>query len=183
MTSIKERKKLDLSSLGLLIKNNLIPDSFAEQIRVFKFNKHVKGLAYGAHYLFDASSADFYFEKYGTDNVEPSPIDRPGIRIFHSVKKIWDKIYASEMEPVKDFIKEHKVEMIIGLNQGAIEAERSEYFQGSSSRWEMDSVGFYSEKHELDEVLYKFDCFSDLPEDPIVEKIKKRERRESNSYL
>ena len=48
------------------------------------------------------------------------------------------------------------------------------YCQGSLSKWEMDSVSFYSHEHELENLdLWRYDMydFEDLPENPVVDRV------------
>jgi DNA polymerase-3 subunit alpha len=50
----------------------------------------------------------------------------------------------------------------------------NKYCTGSLSKWEMDSVSFYSHDHELvdlDMDRYELTDFFDLPEDPIVDRV------------
>lgn len=172
LTSLKVRKKVDMGSIGLLIQNNLVPDEYSLEIKLSEFNRYIKGFAFGAHYLLDERAANFYFERYGTDNVEMPPVDRIGIE-YAIRQKVWDKLFMKETERLRQFLKDRGKEMIVRLNAVAIEAEKEKYFSGSKSKWEMESVSFYSEEHELAPVLHKFDIFSSLPETPVVERMKR----------
>lgn len=172
LTNLKVRKKIDMSSVGLLIQNNLIPDEFASEIKLCEFNRYIKGLAFGAHYLLDERAANFYFDRYGTDNIEMPPVSRAGIE-YAIRQKIWDKLFMKETGRLRQFLKDKEKEMIVRLNGVALKEEKEKYFEGSESKWEMDSVSFYSGEHELAPVLYKFDTFSSLPETPVVEQMKR----------
>ena len=50
----------------------------------------------------------------------------------------------------------------------------NKYCRGNLSKWEMDAVSFYSHEHELANLrkdLYEITDFSNIPENPVVERI------------
>ena len=78
------------------------------------------------------------------------------------------------MDKVRAFIKSHYDELLTAMNNRLIKDLWDKYCSGSISKWEMDSVSYYSHDHELknvDEYMYGFVDFFDLPENPDIDKI------------
>ena len=59
--------------------------------------------------------------------------------------------------------------MLKKLNDAIVREQWDKYALGSVSKWEMDSVSFYSHEHELDNINFKIADFFKLPEEPKVE--------------
>ena len=85
----------------------------------------------------------------------------------------WDKIYKKEMEPVKIEIKENPA-ILEDLNNKLFEEVWNKYASGNISKWEMDSVCFYRNAHELahiDKERYNISNYNELAEEPIIDKV------------
>ena len=73
------------------------------------------------------------------------------------------------MDPVRDFLKSHQEELLKEVNEGLVKELWDKYCSGNISKWEMDSVSYYSHDHELKNVdcaRYNFSDYSYLSENP-----------------
>jgi DNA polymerase-3 subunit alpha len=78
------------------------------------------------------------------------------------------------MSIIRPFVQKNAGELLISVNNRLTQETWDKYCLGSLSKWEMDSVSFYSHDHELmylDTERYELTDFEDLPEDPIVDRV------------
>ena len=78
------------------------------------------------------------------------------------------------MDIIRPFIKEHNQELLEAVNSRLTADVWNKYCLGNLSKWEMDSVSFYSHEHELENVdlsLYMIEDFFDLSEQAEVERV------------
>ena len=171
--SISDTKnKLNLQNMKMLIEYDILPrEELGFEIRVYNFNKYLKALAKirgeKTNYYFDERAYEFYSKYYDLDILHFDNNE------YYIAQNIWDKIYKKEMDPIRDYLKKHQEECLHNLNMKIINETWDKYAAGSISKWEMDSVSFYSHNHELaivDNDKYDFDSFYDLPEEPEVER-------------
>lgn len=162
------KKRLTLQNMRMLIEYELLPSELEHQIRVFNFNKYLKSFKNGIYYDIDEIALRFLDENYSIDNLYPSD---NGMKIKQTD---WDKIYKKEMNPVRDYIKEHQEELLDKLNNKIINLEWNKYCEGNVSKWEMDSISCYLHEHELYNVNEEdYNCinFFRLPEEPVIDQI------------
>ena len=169
------KQKLNLQNMKMLIEYDMLPrEKFDFAIRVYNFNKYLKALAKADNnnkfdYVFDERAFEFYSNYFDLDEVHFVHFTN---EIRYIKQKTWDKIYKKEMDCIRDYLKKNQKEILYNLNQKIIEETWNKYAEGSISKWEMDSVSFYSHDHELaavDNGRYKFDSFYDLPEEPEID--------------
>lgn len=162
-----QKKRLTLQNMAMLISKQLLPAELSFEIKTFNFNKYLKKAKWENYYLIDDIAYRFYSENFDLDNVFLVK-DKRVIE-----QSVWDKIYKKTMEPVKAYLKEHNTEKLNELNDLLFKDEWDKYCEGTVSKWEMDSVSYYSHPHELndvDENIYNLENFFDLSEEPVVEK-------------
>ena len=70
---------------------------------------------------------------------------------------------------MRDYLKANNIAMLKKLNDAIVQEQWDKYALGSVSKWEMDSVSFYSHEHELDNINFNVTNFFELPEEPQVE--------------
>jgi DNA polymerase-3 subunit alpha len=78
------------------------------------------------------------------------------------------------MSIVRPFVQKNAADLLVSVNTRLTQDTWDKYCLGSLSKWEMDSVSFYSHEHELtylDTDRYELTDFADLPEDPIVDRV------------
>ena len=160
------KKDLNLRNVQMLLNHDLIPDKYDLQRRVFNFNKYLKNLTKEDVIYFDDIAYNFYSQNFDVDKL------RHDGEVFTIKKSSWKTMYDKHMALLRDFIKANKNELLDKLNGMLTEEVWNKYCVGSISRWEMDSVSFYSHEHELKGLrseLYNVSDFKKLPEEPIVE--------------
>lgn len=172
ITSIADvKKRLTLQNVKMLIDNNLIPSEYDFQRRVFNFNKYIKTLKLDdAYYGLDNIAYNFYSANFDVDKLESAPTESG----FKIKQKDWDKYYKSEMDCLKKWIKDNEQDLLNQLNSKIVGDLWNKYCLGSVSKWEMDSVSFYSHEHELAHLdcgRYDIADFSKLPETPEIDRI------------
>lgn len=164
----EKKKRLTLQNMKMLIDFGLLPKELDYEIRVYNFNKYLKKFKYKDYYVFNENSMRFYEKNYDMDEVKY--INNSDVII----QKTWDKIYKKEMDTVRDYIKIHNTELLNSINQKLFNDMWEKYCLGSLSKWEMDSVSYYSHDHELINCdLNKYGCvdFNELPENPEIDRI------------
>lgn len=164
----EKKQRLTLQNMKMLIEHNLIPEELNFEVRVYNFNKYLKKCKTGDNYYLDEIAYKFYENNFDMDLIWYEE-DKCLIS-----QKDWDKIYKKQMDPVRDYIKANVNELLYKLNSELFDENWSKYCNGSLSKWEMDSISFYYHEHELAEIdESKFDIcdFTELPEEPEVDKI------------
>jgi DNA polymerase-3 subunit alpha len=89
-------------------------------------------------------------------------------------EKAWDKEYQSQMDKVREWMKENQKEALYTLNKAIFLDDWNKYAKGSYSAWEMEVMCFYAHEHELANInrtRYGLSRFTDLSETPIVESL------------
>lgn len=170
--SISDKKStLNLRNMQMLIKSDLLPSFLEFECKVFNFNKYLKKFKNDKYYEMDNRAFDFYEKNYDIDLLITSEKSESGFSILQSV---WDKIYTRAMDPVRNYIKQNLNTLLEKVNRQAFEENWNKYADGSISKWEMDAVSCYFNKHELanvNEYDNDFVDFYELSEEPVVERI------------
>ena len=166
------KTKLNLQNFNGLISNNLIPEQFNKEIRIYNFNKCLKAQCkFKEYYIFNDSCTEFYNQFFDPDRL--TVIDG-----FTAIEqKTWDKIYTSAMLPVKQWIKDNQQELLNKYNNLILKESWDKNAEGNLSAWEMSAICFYYHDHELknvDKDRYGLSSFSNLPETPEVDYYFKR---------
>ena len=171
------KKRLTLQNFNGLMQKNMIPNPLTYELRTFCFNKYLKKHKYGEYYLLDINSNDLHFYANLYDN--------EGLEIINGIpyvnQKIWDKMYQSIMDEVRNWLKENQEELLKEYNQSLFNEMWEKYAKGNISAWEMESLCFYYHPHELANIdLNKYGLvnFFDLSYDPEVDYFFKRGGRD-----
>ena len=166
------KKRITLQNMKMLIDFGLIPDKYDLQRRVFNFNKYIKKMKLSEPwYGLDAPAYKFLETYFDVDDCVPDQFTESGFRIKQDV---WDKIYKKQMDIIRPYVKEHNQELLEAVNNRLTADVWNKYCLGNLSKWEMDSVSFYSHPHELADIdldLYMIDNFFDLSEQAEVERV------------
>lgn len=162
-----KKKRLTLQNMKMLIDLELIPNDYDFEVRVFNFNKFIKKYKDGNYYVLIEYAANFYEKNFDADLLT---IQDGQIKILQAK---WDNIYKKCMNPVRDYIKKNHDELLETVNNLIFKQLWDKYCDGTISKWEMDSVSYYSHEHELAQVnMSYYGCvnYNDLPDEPIVER-------------
>ena len=166
--SISDKKNtINLRNLQMLINFNLIPEKYDFQIRVFNFNKYVKKFKNNNYYDLDAIAFKFYENNFSIDNLVPAETES-GFKILQTT---WNKIYKKHQDILRPWVKENEEMLKNKVNTQLFNEIWNKYCEGTISKWEMDSISFYSHAHEL-EFIEEFENdiadFFELPNEPQV---------------
>ena len=165
------KKRITLQNMKMLIDFGLIPDEYDMERRVYNFNKYLKKMKLDATwYGLDDIAFGFYASHFNIDNLVPAETES-GFKIKQTV---WDGIYQRHMDKIRPWVKSHAPELLVQVNDRLTRDTWDKYCLGTMSKWEMDSVSFYSHEHELTNVdldYYGFSDFFDLPEEPEVDRV------------
>lgn len=164
------KQKLTMSNLKMLIENNLVPDKFKLEVRFFKYKDYISKRVFKTIqkpkdklFILDDLASQFFTEHFTDECVT----DIHNGSLIISEKK-FKKEYDIKMESIKEWIQsEEALEL---LNSKLIENEWDTIASGSISKWEMDSLSFYYNEHELEHVnneKYGISNYFELSEDPI----------------
>ena len=163
------KKRLTLQNMAMLIKFNLIPNELSDEVKIYNFNKYLKAnCLVGADYEISDYPLDFFYTHFSDDKLS---VNGSSARI---AVKDWEKIYKKAMDPIRDYLKQNNKDILSELNNKIINELWDKYCSGSISKWEMDSVCFYSHPHELsniDDYAYNIDDFFELNEQPEIDRI------------
>ena len=163
-----QKKRVTLQNMKMLIDFGLLPDELSFECKVFNFNKYLKKFKDGNYYDLDENSFPFYEKNFDMDLLETM---EGGFRIKQTS---WDNIYKKNMDKVRPYVKAHHDKLLNAINTRLMSDTWNKYCLGTISKWEMDSVSFYSHEHELAKVRekeYDFSDFYELPEEPPVDRV------------
>ena len=165
------KKRITLQNMKMLIDFGLIPDEYDLQRRVFNFNKYLKKMKIGTQYYgLDNIAMNFYEKNFDVDFLEPYDTESG----FAILQTKWDKIYKTQMDIIRPFIKDNNQLLLNEVNNRLMSDVWNKYCLGSISKWEMDSVSCYFHQHELQDVNYRlcgFSNFFELSEQPEIDRI------------
>ena len=166
------KKRITLQNMKMLIDFGLIPDQYDLQRRVYNFNKYLKKMKLDSNYYGLDNIAFSFIEKYfDMDKAVPDSSTESGFKIRQDV---WDKIYQNQMDIIRPYVKKNHDYLLKSVNDRLTADVWNKYCLGDYSKWEMDSVSFYSHNHELSGInneLYLIDNFFDLSEIPEIERV------------
>ena len=172
INSVSDTKnRITLQNMKMLCDFGLIPDEYDLQRRVYNFNKYVKKLKWDKYYAFDEIALNFYEKHFDMDKLEPTEMSESGFMIKQTT---WDNIYQHHMDIIRPWVKKNANVLLEQVNERLTRDMWNKYCQGSLSKWEMDAVSFYSHEHELANIRklpYDITDFSDIPENPVVERV------------
>lgn len=167
--SISDKKqRLTLQNMAMLIRENCIPSEYKREVQIYNFNKYLKNFKKDIYYLFDDRAFTFYEKMFDMDLVSQNEEGQ-----FMIKQREWDKIYKKEMTDIREELKTNP-KILENLNKKLFNSVWNKYADGNISKWEMDSVCFYYDKHELadiDKERYYIEDYFDLPEEPEVDNI------------
>ena len=155
-----KKQRLTLQNMQMLINYNLIPKELEFYKKLFLFNKFLKTQKEDSKYSLIPQAVDFISNNFSADYIENGQ---------YISTNLWDNLYKKAMEPIREYLKNHKDEMLKALNNALYQEVYDKYADGNISHWEMESISFYSHNHELQPAQYLYDDFFKLPEEPEID--------------
>lgn len=175
-----KKKRLTLQNFNGLIEAGLIPDELDFERRTFNFNKYLKAICKkGLEYNLDEAAFNFYSRFFDTDELSVAN-GKPCLDA-----KYWDKCYKKVMDKARDWVKANHDSTLETYNNMIFQREWDKYANGNLSTWEMESLCFYYNEHELSHVnrsKYGISNFGDLPAEPLVDYFFKKGGKEIPIY-
>ena len=166
-----KKKRITLQNMQMLINHNLIPHEFEFEIKVYNFNKYLKKYCKdGTNFKLIDYPLEFYQSHFDTDLLSYSSDGATAI----IGQKTWDNIYQKYMDNIRLYIKKNNETLLDTLNEQLVQEVWDKYCKGSISKWEMDSVSFYSHEHELAKLkdrYYGIVDFQSLGPEPEIERV------------
>lgn len=163
------KKVLNLRNAQMLIREGLIPqEQFDFNIRVFNFNKYLKNFKIEDNFGLNDIAFNFYSQHFDIDLLKDSDNEE---FLYYISQKQWKKLYDGAMLPIKKYIISEQDNLLREVNSRAVREVVEKYAEGTISKWEMDSLSYYTHEHELAKVnlsSYEFSDFFNLPNEPIV---------------
>lgn len=159
------KKTLNLRNFQGLCNENLIPEELDDCKYAFTMNKFLKKNKDETNYIISEELFPYFENCYGSDSLFTNENNQTVIN-----QKVWDKEYYQPiMDKARAYIKNNLNELLYQYNFILFQKEWENYCSGTISKWEMDSVSFYFNGHELEEIKYEnygLSHFSELQENP-----------------
>ncbi len=172
---VNVKESLNMQNFSSIVKLGLLEtEELNIYKRLFEFRKYITSAQFVHKKLtnpkdrilkLDSIATPFFSEHFTSDSVT-SEDDQ----FTYISEKQFEKEYHAKMEYIKGYINTEA--FIRKYNQAQFIELWDTYAQGSQEKWEMSSVSFYSDRHELDEIDYErygISRWKDIPEEPIVE--------------
>ena len=166
------KKRITLQNMKMLIDFGLIPDDYDMERRVYNFNKYLKKMKLNTEfYGLDDVAFNFYAAHFDIDKLVSCSETESGFKVRQTV---WDNYYKKHMDIIRPYVQKHVGELLQSVNYRLTADTWDKYCEGSMSKWEMDSVSFYSHEHELAHLrtdYYDLSDFAELPEEPEIDRV------------
>ena len=147
-----KKVRITLQNMNTLIDYHLIEKDQISYIYLYNFNKYIKSLQVPEGYRLDKRAMNFIMKNYPDINISSGYLD----------VKIWKKTYDSEMNGLKDWLKENEERLKDDIQMRDVEEIWNQYCLGNDSAWEMDALGFYYSGHELKNINIKTHSIKNL---------------------
>ena len=169
---VPSKEKLTTANIPKLVEYGAMPDTYEYNYRLYLFKKEVftKGncsyMINKTQGVYKVKGLDF---KYGIDlGLFPEAIEYDDDADICLKSKEFDKAYKIAQTYFEAWVKSE--EALNNFNYCAKNEVWQKYCTGSLSKWEMDSICYYTNIHELEEInikqYYNLTNFFDLPKEP-----------------
>ena len=171
-----DKTSLSVANIPKLLEKNLIPVCYQKEVTLYQFRKLVfnkKNITVfinksRAGYKIPQELLDFYYSCYSDMFDSAELIDDNGNCCLDN--KLFDKIYDNEIIKLKEWLStQDAIDRFNGSNKAEI---WDKYCEGNLPAWEMSSICYYTEEHELDylpvENYYPIVNFYELDREPVV---------------
>lgn len=178
------KNKLNLQNFKGLIDRDMIPENLDFYRRLFNFNKYIRQKQFktSTELFLDEIAQNFMRENYQEIYEECTLKDNNFVAVN---EKRWKKVYDKEMNTARNWLKNNQEKLLNEYNKKLFNEQWKKYCLGTISKWEMDSMSYYWHDHELEHVQekrYGISNFSELPEEPLIDKIYNFNGREVPTY-
>lgn len=174
-STFEKKSKLTLANISGLIELDLVPDDVVNDVKIYNFKKYLTNFPYKIEgvksklYLNNSETKEF-FEKNFSDDCVYDYLD--GFQIVKNSK--FEKECEEKMTGLRNWLGDEQT--LKSYNDILFQIEWDNYADGTISSWEMDSLSFYYNEHELEHLQkekYNIVSYLKLPEEPVVTEIMK----------
>ena len=170
------KTSLGVTNIPKLLALNLVPYDFVNEVTLYNFRKLVFNKSNISvqisktrmGYKIPTNALDYYYANYSKIFEGAEIVDDNGCICLDN--KLFDKIYEVEISKLKQWLSSQDA---VERFNNSIKADTWEkYCQGNIPAWEMSSICYYTDTHELDympvEKYYPVVNFNDLDREPVV---------------
>lgn len=171
-----DKTSLGVANIPKLLEMNLMPIDLQKEVTLYQFRKLVfnkKNISVQinksrAGYKIPQELLDYYYTCYSDIFESAEIIDDNGNCCLDN--KLFDKIYDTEIIKLKEWLSTQDA---VDRFNNSIKAEIwNKYCEGNLPAWEMSSICYYTDAHELDylpvENYYAVTNFFELDREPVV---------------
>ena len=185
-----EKTKLTTSNIPKILEYGILPEEYRVYSLLYQFRKIVfskNNLVESINkstglYEIPSNVLEYYHNNYHTTFESAFEISSNGLQCLNN--KQFDKIYKLMIEPLTKWLTTEDAIETFNNKTRALVWEKN--CSGTKEKWEMESICFYTDKHELDLISlndeYNIKNFSDLPKEPIVISKRKWRGRDIEEY-
>ena len=173
---VPDKTKLTTANIPKLLEYGIIPMDYSGEVMLYNFRKYVfdKKNVYKminktqGYYRIPKDVVSYFENVLMTDCSEAMDYDDEGNLVLNS--KEFNKVYKVKNANFEAWLKSQ--DALDRMNYCAKNEVWMKYCSGSMAKWEMDSISYYTDKHELDEMylsqFYNVDKFNELPRTPEI---------------
>lgn len=169
------KEKLTMQNFSAIVEQKMLPDEYKFYEKIFSFRKAVMKQTFDIkkidgefnakdkYYLLNSKTLDYFYTWFSDASIVTYHNNYPVIS-----EKIFKKEYDKRMSDIKDWLTSE--ETLVLFNTYLFKDEWNNLANGTLSKWEMDSLSFYYNEHELKHLnkeKYGISDFNDLPEEPL----------------
>lgn len=186
----EEKTKLTTANIPKILEYGILPKehevySLLYQFRkiVFSKNNLVESINKSTGlYEIPSHVLDYYHQNYHSAFESAFEVSSNGLQCLNN--KLFDKIYKTLIEPLTEWLTTE--DAINAFNNKTRALAWDKNCSGTREKWEMESICFYTDKHELDLIplneQYSIKNFCDLPKEPVVVSTRKWRGRDILEY-
>ncbi|HSQ89772.1 PHP domain-containing protein [Romboutsia sp.] len=190
MYTTEKKEKLTTANIPKILEYGLLPEKYQAFGTLYQFRKLVFSKANLTEqinkstglYQIPANLLEYYYVNYHSCFEDAFEINLNGKESLNN--KIFDKIYKEQIQPLTEWLAtEDAIDKYNNFTRGI---NWNKYCSGSKEKWEMESICFYTDKHELDliplENSINIKNFCDLPREPEVVSTRKWRGRDIHEF-
>lgn len=184
------KTKLTTANIPKILEYGILPEKYQVYSLLYQFRKIVfakSNLVESINkstglYEIPSNVIDYYYKNYHSVFENAFEISSNGIHCLNN--KAFDKIYKATIEPLTEWLTTEDAVNAFNNKTRALIWDKN--CSGTREKWEMESICFYTDKHELDLIPlsndYNIKNFCDLPKEPVIVSTKKWRGRDIHEY-
>lgn len=184
------KTKLTTSNIPKILEYGILPKEFEVYSLLYQFRKIVfakSNLVESINkstglYEIPSNVLEYYYKNYHRTFESAFEVSSSGVQCLNN--KQFDKIYKLLIEPLTEWLNTE--DALNAFNNKIRQGIWAKNCNGTKEKWEMESICFYTDKHELDLIPIQRDYdvrnFCDLPKEPVIVSTRKWRGRDIHDY-